>query len=114
MHSPGAQRMREIVEEPAPKPSETFRWGNVAIVFVVILGLAMLLLPMIGGSTCRRGKLMNDANNLKQLWTMQNNYMCQFGGRDRLMPPTTGSDFWLTPTRTNPPLIDSTLFDIFD
>jgi hypothetical protein len=58
----------------------------------------------------------NDAscsNNLKQLWTMQANYMAQFGGRAKLMPQVTGPDFWLALSRTKPPLIDESLKDIF-
>ncbi len=84
------------------------------LVVIVIIGiLAALLLPAISRAI-RNGKLANDANNLKQLWTMQANYTAQFGGRAKLLPSQTGAGFWLQLTLTTPPLIDSTLTDIFD
>jgi prepilin-type N-terminal cleavage/methylation domain-containing protein len=83
------------------------------LVVIVIIGiLAALLLPAISRAI-KNAKLTNDTNNLKQLWTMQNNYMCQFS-KQKLMPPDTGGAFWLKLTMTTPPLIDSSLTDIFD
>ena len=55
-----------------------------------------------------------DANNLRQLWTMQANYVVQFGDREKRMPPDTGSEFWTRLTKTSPPLIDPSLGDIYD
>jgi len=60
-----------------------------------------------------RKRVAECANNLKQLWTMQANYMAQFGGRAKLMPPDTGDDFWLKLSKTTPPLIDPSLADIY-
>ncbi len=53
-------------------------------------------------------------NNLKQLWTMQANYMAQFGGRSQLLPTDTGGAFWMKHSWTQPPLIDASLADIYD
>lgn len=53
------------------------------------------------------------ANNLKQLYMMQSNYCVQFGGPRKLMPDSTGKDFWLTLSRTTPPLIDSSRLDVY-
>lgn len=52
-------------------------------------------------------------SNLSQLWKMQFTYMSQFGGRMKRMPDATGREFWLALTKTQPPLIDPTVFDIF-
>lgn len=51
--------------------------------------------------------------NLKQLWMMEWNYAVQFGGPEKRMPDDTGSAFWIKLTKTNPPLIDESLSDIF-
>ena len=84
------------------------------LVVIVIIGiLAALLLPAIA-KAIRNGKLASDANNLKQLWTMEANYMAQFGGRAKQMPSQTGGAFWTHLTTTTPPLIDASLSDIFD
>lgn len=53
-----------------------------------------------------RNRVVMCANNLSQLWKMQNIYMSQFGGRMKLMPTETGTGFWLKLTKTTPPLID--------
>jgi len=60
-----------------------------------------------------RGRLTECSNNLSQLWKMQWNYMAQFGGRAKLMPPDTGGAFWLALSKTTPPLIDESLHDIY-
>lgn len=52
-------------------------------------------------------------NNLKQLYTMAQNYRVSHGAINRSLPGETGGDFWLKLTRTEPPLIDHTLRDIF-
>ena len=53
------------------------------------------------------------AHNLSQMWKMQNVYMSQFGGRTKSMPAETGTAFWRALTTTVPPLIDTTVSDIF-
>jgi hypothetical protein len=53
------------------------------------------------------------ANNLSQLWKMEFVYMSQFGGRMKAMPKETGKEFWLALSKTQPPLIDETLFEIY-
>lgn len=53
------------------------------------------------------------ADNLRLLWTLQLTYITQFGGKQRLPPLATGSDFWLALTKTNPPLVDPAEFDLF-
>jgi hypothetical protein len=52
------------------------------------------------------------ADNLRQLWMMENVYMSQFGGRMKSMPKETGKDFWLALTKTEPPLLDPDVQDI--
>lgn len=82
------------------------------LVVIVIIGiLAALLLPAIVNS-------LNDAkttacgNNLKQLWTVQHNYMVKFGGRMKLMATGDkwkGKKFWgslADATVIKPPLIE--------
>ncbi len=58
-------------------------------------------------------RVVRCANNLRQLWTMQANYMAQFGGRAKLMPSDTGEAFWLKLSKTAPPLIDESIADIY-
>ncbi len=81
------------------------------LVVIVIIGiLAALLLPAIARAI-RRARVANCANNLSQMWKMQNVYMSQFGGRMKLMPTETGNQFWVK--LYNVTLIDSTMFDIY-
>ena len=83
------------------------------LVVIVIIGiLAALLLPAIARAI-RRARVTSCANNLSQLWKMQNVYMSQFGGRMKSMPRDTGAAFWQALTTTNPPLIDATVNDIY-
>jgi prepilin-type N-terminal cleavage/methylation domain-containing protein len=83
------------------------------LVVIVIIGiLAALLLPAIA-KAIRRARVTSCANNLSQLWKMQNVYMSQFGGRMKAMPTLQGTAFWDALTKTQPPLIDSTMLDIF-
>ena len=66
------------------------------LVVIVILGILMaLLLPAIARAL-RRARVLNCANNLSQLWKMENVYMASpHGGKMRLYPPETGGAFWL-------------------
>ncbi len=80
-------------------------------IFVIGI-LAALLLPAISRAVYR-AKVTSCANNLSQLWKMQHVYASQFGGPMRSMPDRTGEEFWLELTRTNPPLIDETVMDIY-
>src|SRR5262245_6888460 len=105
--------MREQGVKDMRKGTKGFTLVELLVVIVIIGILASLLLPAIS-KAIRNGKLASDANNLKQLWTMQANYMAQFGGRAKLMPPDTGAQFWVKLTLTSPPLIDTSLSDIYD
>jgi len=81
------------------------------LVVIVIIGiLAALLLPAIARAI-RRARVTNCANNLSQLWKMENVYMSQFGGRMKLMPTETGNRFWLKLADVT--LIDTTMVDIY-
>ena len=83
------------------------------LVVIVIIGiLAALLLPAIA-KAIRRARVTSCANNLSQMWKMQNVYMSQFGGRMKAMPTVTGTGFWNCLTTTQPPLIDPTVNDLF-
>lgn len=116
--SPGAQRL-DPQEPPRPIRSERIvdppvvSMPTIVVTVIVVAVFGALLLPSIHG---HRGdhRLARDCNNLKQLWTMQANYMVSFGGRDHRMPPDTGSEFWTSLTKTTPPLIDASLDDIYD
>jgi len=79
------------------------------LVVIVIIGvLAAMLLPAIARAI-RNSRIAKCANNMKQLWVMQQNYMAQFGGADKLYPQDTGSMFWLKLTTVTPALIDPSL-----
>jgi prepilin-type N-terminal cleavage/methylation domain-containing protein len=81
------------------------------LVVIVIIGvLAALLLPAIARAI-RRARITNCANNLSQLWKMQNVYMSQHGGRMKLMATEQGAKFWEKLKEVS--LIDTTLYDIF-
>jgi hypothetical protein len=80
---------------------------------ILVLGiLAALLLPAIARAT-RMARVTSCANNLSQLWRMQNVYMSQFGGRMKSMPDKTGAEFWLELNRTQPPLVDDFSLEIY-
>jgi prepilin-type N-terminal cleavage/methylation domain-containing protein len=83
------------------------------LVVIVIIGiLAALLLPAIARAI-RNAKVTGCANNLAQLWKMQNNYMVQYGGPQKRMPTQTGKQFWLKLSQPPTVLIDNTLQEIF-
>ena len=103
--------------EAAPKKSS----GSKIIIIVVCVAagcmvipgiLAAILLPAFVRAT-ERAKITSCANNLSQLWKMQNIYMSQSGGRERQMPIQTGSDFWAHLKNTPTPLIDPSNADIY-
>ena len=85
---------------------------EVLVVIVIICILAALVIPAISKAQ-RNARVIGCLSNLKHLWTMQNNYMVVFGGERQLYPTETGGDFWLKMKNTDPPLIDSTVLDIF-
>jgi hypothetical protein len=60
-----------------------------------------------------RAKETSCANNLSQLWKLQMVYMAQFGGRAKSMPAETGPAFWLALSKTEPPLIDAEVLEIY-
>ena len=74
--------------------------------------LAALLLPAVGRAT-HNANVTNCANNLSQLWKMQNNYMVQYGGSHKLLPYETGGRFWLKLSDTEIGMIDNTFDDIY-
>lgn len=86
---------------------------EVLVVIVIVGILAALLIPHM----FRRGRydrrITICANNLSQLWKMENIYRSKFGGRLKLMYPGTGKDFWLHMMSTQPPLIESSLIDVY-
>jgi hypothetical protein len=93
-------------EETAPPasaapPKKSNSAMIIVIVICAVLGLcvvggilAALILPAISHAT-RNARVTNCANNLSQLWKMQNNYMVRYGGAHKLMPVETGGDFWM-------------------
>ncbi|MBI2899103.1 MAG: hypothetical protein HYY17_02895 [Planctomycetes bacterium] len=87
----------------------------VGVVFggIIVIGiLAALLLPAVARAK-RNAKTTMCANNLSQLWKMQNNYMVQYGGWEKRMSPKTGGDFWLVLSDPKVNLIDRSLGDIY-
>ncbi len=83
------------------------------LVVIVIIGiLAALLLPAIARAI-RRSRITACANNQSQLWKMENIYMSKYGGRLKLMYTGTGEDFWTYLQSTSPPLVETSVTDIY-
>jgi hypothetical protein len=107
------------VRAPAVPPKKSNSTMIIVIVICAILGLcvvggilAALLLPAIARAT-RNARVTNCANNLSQLWKMQNNYMVQYGGSRKLLPTETGGDFWTKLSDPEIGIIDSSLSEIY-
>ena len=77
------------------------------------LALSLLVAACGESASTRNKKITRCANNLSQLYKMQFNYMVQHGGSFKYMPHETGGAFWLKLTKVTPPIIDSTLKDIY-
>ena len=75
---------------------------EVLVVIVVVGILATLLIPCHG--SLRRAKATACGVNLQQLYKLGTVYASTHRGE---WPNATGTDLWLTFTRTTPPLIDS-------
>ncbi len=75
---------------------------------LVVAVLAALLLPAIHKAK-QRAQVTMCANNLKQLWTLQNIYTSQFGSRGKKFPEAKGAAFWLHLAKTTPPLVDPSM-----
>jgi len=90
------------------------RWTLRSLLAVVILAavVAAIVMPMME-RTRRLERTTGCVSNFSNLWKMQHNYMVTYGGESRTLLVETGGDFWLELTQTTPPLIDSTLNDIF-
>ena len=99
---------------PPPPPGQP-RIPGIVIATVAVVGLGLVLaaltLALFHGYMMKH-KLVNCANNLGQLWKMQQIYSVQFGERKE-MSPRTGEDFWLHLAQTDPPLIDREMMEIF-
>lgn len=98
------------MERDDAKP-EKFSVLNLAVGVLIVLVLGMLALPILGRRSHHRCSVVGCANNLSQLWKMEQVYRARFGGPGRLYPSETGSDFWLKLTSVS--LIDSTVADIY-
>ncbi len=74
--------------------------------------LSAMLMPAVN-KAMMRAKVAGCANNLSQLWKMQQVYRTAFGGPDKEFIKATGKDFWLGLSKTDPPLIEETNSDIY-
>lgn len=86
------------------------------IELAVVLGLVLLLAApaaALFSTAARAAGTARCAHNLSDLYKMQMVYTTQFGGRKKRMPEHPGEAFWLFLSRTEPPLIDREVSDIF-
>ena len=73
------------------------------------LGLSVVLVAIAIVVTIhaqKRAFITSCANNLSQLWRLQNTYANYHGEPKGRMPLVTGKSFWLALMHTSPPLID--------
>ena len=87
-------------------------WSLLRLMLLVFLlvagGVTVLVLPSML-KLVEHERTTQCANNLSNLWRMQNIYNTQFtGGQRKLMIQSTGKDFWLDLSRIPPPLLDET------
>ncbi|MHC4606739.1 MAG: hypothetical protein ACYTAF_07355 [Planctomycetota bacterium] len=83
----------------------------IVVVVIVVVLVALLTSAFLGGR--RLDREISCVGIMAQLWKMQQNYAVVYGGPGKSYPTATGPDFWLALTRTDPPLIDDTLRDLF-
>jgi type II secretory pathway pseudopilin PulG len=109
------------VPEPAPGQPQGKKSAATCLIIGICVGvgglfvlgvLAALLLPAIAKAT-ERAKATSCANNLRTLWTLQQTYALQFGGREKQFPAETGAGFWLKLEQTAPPIVDASERDLF-
>lgn len=79
-------------------------------VAVLILGSAAIATRH---ETQDKARVTSCANNLKQLWIMQNQYVVHFGGPQKLLPSETGDAFWLKLSKPPIQMIGESLLDIY-
>ncbi len=89
-----------------------FTLVEILVVIVIIGILAALLIPAIARAI-RRSHVTCCANNLSQLWKLQNVYMATYGGRMKHWATDTGKNFWLMLNKPEINLVDSTMTDIY-
>jgi len=82
------------------------------VVAVLLVAVVCSFFVMFQGAQ-KRAAVTSCANNLSQLWKLQYVYMSQFGGPKKLMPEQTGAAFWLALSKTKPPLVLTTVIDIY-
>ena len=82
------------------------------IAVAILCMLAALVIPFLLRAHAH-SHITICVSNLSQLHKMQRVYALQFGGVRELMPPATGSRFWIELTLTDPPLMDRNLTRIF-
>ncbi|MDP6959278.1 MAG: hypothetical protein QF645_10755, partial [Planctomycetota bacterium] len=59
-------------------------------------------------------KVTNCANNLSQLWKIQNQYRVEYGGPNKFFPEETGEQFWLRLSDREIRLIDNSSPKLFE
>ena len=103
---PGAPRPAPVARPKGEPPIALI------VVAVVLIGFGAVVVVMMN-SAQKRAASTSCANNLSQLWKLQNVYMSQFGGKTKSLPEETGSAFWLKLSKTQPPLVDPATADVF-